>query len=42
MLQKIQGVRSMIENTRVLQPAAEGKTINLPPKNHYNIYVKVT
>ena len=31
----------MIEKIQVLQPEAEGTIINLPPKNQYDIYVKV-
>ena len=37
-----QGLISTREKTQVFQPAANGKIINIPPKNHYNIYVKVT
>ena len=35
-------VISKRENTQVLQPASEGKNINITTKNHYNIYVKLT
>ena len=36
-----QGIISTKENTQVLQPASDETTINVPPKNHYSIYVKV-
>ena len=42
MMHTRQGVRSTKENTQVLQPSADGTTTNVPPKNYYDIYMKVT
>ena len=42
MQQKIQRARSTKYNTQVLQPEADGKTINVTPKKHDNIYVELT
>ena len=42
MRQTRQRIRPTRKKTQVLQLESDGTIINIPPKNHHNIYVKVT